>query len=109
MNNKSIRKLCFAGLLVAVAVIGSLLVIPVFGAKCSPVQHMVNVTAAVLLLSLIHIFGVIILRENGDIHRFNASNKLAAFAGLDVRVTQYGEFIGTRQKISKRALFAVGE
>lgn len=49
MNNKSIRKLCFAGLLVAVAVIGSLLVIPVFGAKCSPVQHMVNVTAAVLL------------------------------------------------------------
>ena len=48
MNNKSIRKLCFAGLLVAVAVIGSLLVIPVFGAKCSPVQHMVNVTAAVI-------------------------------------------------------------
>ncbi|WOC74041.1 transposase [Intestinibacillus sp. NTUH-41-i26] len=55
------------------------------------------------------ILGVIILREIGDIHRFNASNKLAAFAGLDVRVTQYGEFIGTRQKISKRALFAVGE
>ncbi|MBS6882130.1 MAG: transposase [Clostridiaceae bacterium] len=49
------------------------------------------------------------MREIGDIHRFNASNKLAAFAGLDVRVTQYGEFIGTRQKISKRALFAVGE
>ena len=48
MNNKSIRKLCFAGLLVAVAVIGSLLVIPVFGAKCSPVQHMVNVTAAMI-------------------------------------------------------------
>ncbi|WP_407923275.1 transposase [Agathobaculum massiliense] len=58
---------------------------------------------------MLDILGVIILREIGDIHRFNASNKLAAFAGLDVRVTQYGEFIGTRQKISKRALFAVGE
>lgn len=49
MQGKSIRKLSMAGLLVAVAVVGSLFVIPVFGAKCSPVQHMVNVLAAVLL------------------------------------------------------------
>ena len=48
------------------------------------------------------ILGAIILSEAGDIHRFDAPNKLAAFAGLDVRVTQYGEFIGTRQEISKR-------
>ena len=40
----------------------------------------------------------------GDIHRFDAPNKLVAFAGLDVRVTQSGEFTGTRQKISKRGL-----
>lgn len=46
--------------------------------------------------------GAIILSEIGDIHRFNAPNKLVAFAGLDVRVTQSGEFTGTRQKISKR-------
>ena len=46
--------------------------------------------------------GVIILSEIGDIHRFDAPNKLVAFAGLDVRVTQSGEFTGTRQKISKR-------
>lgn len=46
--------------------------------------------------------GAIILSEIGDIHRFDAPNKLVAFAGLDVRVTQSGEFIGTRQKISKR-------
>lgn len=44
----------------------------------------------------------IILSEIGDIHRFNAPNKLVAFAGLDVRVAQSGEFTGTRQKISKR-------
>ena len=48
------------------------------------------------------LLGAIILSEIGDIHRFDASNKLVAFAGLDVRVTQSGEFIGTRQKISKR-------
>nr|WP_297172621.1 energy coupling factor transporter S component ThiW [uncultured Agathobaculum sp.] len=49
MSYKSIRKLTVAGLLVAVAVVGSLFSIPVLGAKCSPVQHMVNVLAAVLL------------------------------------------------------------
>lgn len=46
--------------------------------------------------------GAIILSEIGDIHRFDAPGKLVAFAGLDVKVTQSGEFIGTRQKISKR-------
>lgn len=48
------------------------------------------------------ILGAIILSEIGDIHRFDAPNKLVAFASLDVRVTQSGEFTGTRQKISKR-------
>lgn len=46
--------------------------------------------------------GAIILSEIGDIHRFSVPGKLVAFAGLDVRVTQSGEFMGTRQKISKR-------
>ena len=46
--------------------------------------------------------GAIILSEIGDIHRFDEPGKLVAFAGLDVRVTQSGEFSGTRQKISKR-------
>ena len=48
------------------------------------------------------ILGAMILSESGDIHRFDTPNKLVAFAGLDVRVTQSGEFTGTRQKISKR-------
>ena len=46
--------------------------------------------------------GAIILGEIGDIHRFDAPNKLVAFAGLDARVSQFSEFTGTRQKISKR-------
>lgn len=46
--------------------------------------------------------GAVILGEIGDIHRFDSPGKLVAFAGLDVKVTQSGEFTGTRQKISKR-------
>ncbi|MFR8817067.1 MAG: energy coupling factor transporter S component ThiW [Butyricicoccus sp.] len=46
MKKNSIRKLTIAGVLVAVAVVGSLFSIPVLGAKCSPVQHMVNVLGA---------------------------------------------------------------
>lgn len=46
--------------------------------------------------------GAIIVSEIGDIHRFDAPNKLVAFAGLDVRVNQSGEFSGTKNSISKR-------
>ena len=43
------RKLALAGILTAVAVVGSLISVPVAGSKCAPVQHMVNVFAAVVL------------------------------------------------------------
>jgi len=43
-----------------------------------------------------------ILSEIGDIKRFDSSAKLAAFAGIDPRVRQSGEFIGTQNKMSKR-------
>lgn len=43
------RKLALAGVLTALAVAGSLLSFPVAGSKCAPVQHMVNVLAAVTL------------------------------------------------------------
>ena len=43
------KKLCLAGVLVAVAVVGSLFSFPVFGSKCAPVQHVVNILCAVLL------------------------------------------------------------
>ena len=46
--------------------------------------------------------GAIIVSEIGDIHRFDAPGKLVAFAGLDVKVNQSGEFSSTRNKISKR-------
>lgn len=49
MKHNQVKKLAVAGLLCAVAVAGSTLSFPVFGSKCAPVQHMVNVLCAVLL------------------------------------------------------------
>ena len=49
MNQSKTKKLALAGILCAVAVVGSMFSFPVFGSKCAPVQHMVNVLCAVLL------------------------------------------------------------
>ena len=49
-----------------------------------------------------NILGAIIISEIGDISRFDSASKLVAFAGLDVSVKQSGEFVGTKNKISKR-------
>ena len=49
MKENQTKKLCIAGILCAVAVVGSMFSIPVFGSKCAPVQHMVNILAAVVL------------------------------------------------------------
>lgn len=43
------RKICFAGLFTALAVVGSLLQFPIFGSKCAPVQHLINILCAVIL------------------------------------------------------------
>ena len=43
------KKLALAGVLCAVAVVGSMLQFPVFGSQCPPEQHMVNVICAVFL------------------------------------------------------------
>ena len=50
MKNYRTKKLSLAGVLCAVAVVGSMFItFPVLGSKCSPTQHMVNVLCAVLL------------------------------------------------------------
>ena len=49
MKKVNIKKLAVAALFCAVAVVGSLFSFPIFGSKCSPVQHMVNILCAVLL------------------------------------------------------------
>ena len=49
MRQNQTQKLCIAGILCAVAVVGSLFSIPIFGSKCAPIQHMVNILCAVAL------------------------------------------------------------
>lgn len=49
MRNNQTKKLCMAGILCAVAVVGSMISFPIFGSKCAPVQHTVNILCAVVL------------------------------------------------------------
>ena len=49
MKRNQTLKITVAAILCAVAIVGSMFSFPVFGSKCSPVQHMVNVLCAVLL------------------------------------------------------------
>ena len=44
----------------------------------------------------------VFVAEIGDINRFDAPDKLAAFAGIDPSVKQSGEFNGSRCRMSKR-------
>lgn len=46
--------------------------------------------------------GAAIISEIGDIERFESADKLAAFAGIDPSVSQSGNFLGTRNRMSKR-------
>lgn len=48
-DTKLTSKLAFAGVFIALAVLGSLISIPILGSKCAPVQHMVNILSAVML------------------------------------------------------------
>ena len=49
MKKTNIHKLVFAAVLVALAVVGSLVSFPIGASKCAPVQHLVNIIGAVFL------------------------------------------------------------
>ncbi len=49
MKNQNTKKLALAGVFCAIAVVGSFLSFPIFGSKCAPVQHMVNILCAITL------------------------------------------------------------
>ena len=49
MKKNNTRKLALAAVFTAIAVVGSLLSFPVFGSRCAPVQHIVNILCAVFL------------------------------------------------------------
>ncbi len=94
MNKASVKKLALAGVLCAVAVAGSLLSFPVFGSKCAPVQHMVNVLCAVFLgpwYGLAAAFVASLLRNLlgwGSLLAFPGSMCGALLCGLAYRMTK---------------------
>ena len=47
MKKSNVKKLTVTAIFAAVAVVGSLFSFPVFGSKCAPVQHLVNILCAV--------------------------------------------------------------
>ncbi|MDO4165862.1 MAG: energy coupling factor transporter S component ThiW [Eubacteriales bacterium] len=49
MKKQNIKKLTLTALFAAIAVVGSMFSFPVFGSKCAPVQHLINVLGAVVL------------------------------------------------------------
>lgn len=49
VKNNMTKKIAFSGVFIALAVLGSLISIPIAGSKCAPVQHMINILSAVIL------------------------------------------------------------
>ena len=95
MKNKSVQKLSIAGVFCALAVVGSMfLTFPVFGSKCAPVQHMVNILCAVFLgpwYGLATAFIASLLRNLlgwGSLLAFPGSMCGALLCGLAYRMTK---------------------
>lgn len=49
MRNSQVRKTALSGIMIAVAVVGSIFFFPVLGSRCAPVQHLVNIICAIFL------------------------------------------------------------
>lgn len=78
MDNNKTKKLAIAGVLVAVAVVGSMFSFPVLGSKCAPVQHMVNIMCAVILGPY---YGVAVAFAASLIRNLTGLGTLMAFPG----------------------------
>ena len=101
------KKLALAGVLCAVAVVGSMIQFPVFGSQCAPVQHMVNVICAVCLgpwYGVVVAFAASVLRNLlglGSLLAFPGSMCGALLCGLvfwktrNLPATLVGEVFGT--------------
>lgn len=107
MENIKLKKLVFAAFLTALAVVGSTFSFPVFFSRCAPVQHIVNIFAAV---SLGPLYGILIaflasLLRNilglGSLMAFPGSMFGALLCGLvfkktkNLKLTALGEVLGT--------------
>ena len=107
MKHTRIQKLTLAGLFCAIAVVGSMFSFPMFGSKCAPIQHMINVLCAVLLGPYYGVgvaFGASLIRNLtglGSLMAFPGSMVGALLCGLvyhkthNLLLTLLGEVFGT--------------
>lgn len=101
------KKVSLASMLVAIAVVGSLFSFPILGSRSGPIQHLVNVLAAILLgpgYAFRIAFGASLLRNLlgwGTLLAFPGSMFGALVAGLfykyskQVSLVFIGEVLGT--------------
>ena len=93
MSKNNVKKLAVAGMLCVIAVVGSMFSFPVFGSKCAPVQHMVNILFAVFLgpaYGVAGAFGASLIRNLvglGSLMAFPGSMLGALLCGLVYRKT----------------------
>ena len=100
-------KLSTSGILIALGVVLSAFYIPIGGAKCFPIQHLINIISAVLLgpfYAVINAFIISLIRNMtglGSLLAFPGSMIGALIAGLiyqkfkNHRLACLGELIGT--------------
>ena len=78
MKNVNLKKLTLTAIFAAIAVVGSLFSVPVFGSKCAPVQHMVNILCAIFLGPW---YGLAAAFISSTIRNFLGLGTLLAFPG----------------------------
>ena len=78
MLDSKTRKLTLAGILVAAAVLGGVFSFPVLGSRCAPMQHLVNILAAVFLGPL---WGVGVAFSASVLRNIAGLGSLMAFPG----------------------------
>lgn len=107
MKKTNVKKLTLTAVFIAISVIGSLFSFPVFGSKCAPVQHLMNIMGAVFLgpgYALAAAFASSVIRNLlglGTLLAFPGSMCGALLAGILYRYTKklpwayIGEVFGT--------------
>ena len=107
MKKSNVIKITLAAMFCAVAVVGSLVSFPVFGSKCAPIQHVINILSGVFLGPLYAVsvaFGASLIRNLtglGTLLAFPGSMIGALLCGLlykttkNIPLTLLGEVFGT--------------
>ena len=107
MDQKQLKKMVLSAILAGIAVVGSTFSFPVFGSKCAPVQHLVNVLCAVFVgpwWGLAAAFIASLIRNMtglGTLLAFPGSMCGALLSGLLYKMTKavpaacIGEVVGT--------------